>query len=205
MKSDYTIRLETENDYREVENLTREAFWNVYRPGCLEHYVLHKFRNRADFIRQLSFVLVKNGKIIGHIMYAHAKIKSDNGKLIPVMTFGPFSIHPEEQGKGYGGILLQYSIIEAKKLGAKAVAITGNIDFYKKYGFIAAKNKGIFYEDDSEADYFLIKELQEGFLDNISGGTYKDPDGYFVDENEAELFDKTFGFKEKARTDTQLF
>ena len=132
MKIDYTIRLEKENDYREVENLTREAFWNVYRPGCLEHYVLHKFRDRADFVHQLSFVLEKNGKIIGHIMYAHSQIQCDNGDIIPIMTFGPLSILPEERGKGYGTMLLQYSMDKAKELEVKALAITGNINFYKK-------------------------------------------------------------------------
>ena len=204
MKIDYTIRLETENDYRAVENLTREAFWNVYRPGCLEHYVLHKFRDRADFVHQLSFVLEKNGKIIGHIMYAHSQIQCDNGEIIPIMTFGPLSILPEEQGKDYGTILLQYSMDKAKELEVKALAITGNINFYKKSGFVIAKNKGVRYADDLDAEYFLIKELQNGFLENISG-TYKDPDGYFVDEEEVENFDKTFPYKEKLKTDTQLF
>lgn len=204
-KSDYTIRLEQENDYREVENLTREAFWNVYRPGCLEHYVLHQFRSRADFIRSLSFVLEKDGKIIGHVMYAHAEISCPSGDVLPIVTFGPFSILPKEQGKGYGTALLQYSMEEAKRSGASAIAITGNADFYKKSGFVIAKNVGVRYADDVDADYFLIKELQSGFLASIQNGTYKDPDGYFVDEKEAELFDKTFPYKEKLKTNTQIF
>lgn len=205
MKIDYTIRLETEKDYREVENLTREAFWNVYREGCLEHYVLHKFRTRADFIPQLSFVLEKNGKIIGHIMYAHAKIDCSDGTCLPIMTFGPFSILPKEQHNGYGTALLQYSMNKAALLGADALAITGNYDFYKKSDFVIAKNFGLHYFDDFNADYFLIKPLQDGFLQKINGCTYKDPDGYFVDELQAELFDKTFPPKQKLKTNTQLF
>ena len=203
MKLDYTIRLETKNDYREVEALTREAFWNVYRPGCLEHFVLHKFRERADFIRQLSFVMEQNGKIIGHIMYAHSTILCDDGRKIPIMTFGPFSILPEKQGKGYGTALLCYSIEKAKELGAKALAITGNIAFYSKSGFVMGKTKNILYADDPAAEYFLVKELDENFFSGISG-TYNDPDGYFVDEVEAEAFDKNFPYKEKQTLDGQL-
>lgn len=205
MKIDYTIRLETEKDYREVENLTREAFWNVYREGCLEHYVLHEFRTRADFIPQLSFVLEKDGKIIGHIMYARAKINCPDGTVLSVMTFGPFSILPKEQNKGYGTALLHYSMNKAKQSGAKALAITGNFDFYKKSGFVIAKNFGLHYADDFDADYFLIKPLQNGFLQRLKGCTYKDPDGYFVDEKQAELFDKNFPPKQKLKTNTQLF
>ena len=197
------IRLEQPEDYREVENLTREAFWNVYRPGCLEHFVLHKFRDRADFIRQLSFVMEQNGKIIGHIMYARSAILCDDGRKLPIMTFGPFSILPAKQGKGYGTALLHHSIEKAKALGAKALAITGNIAFYGKSGFVVGKTKNIRYADDPAAEYFLVKELEQGFLDDISG-TYKDPDGYFVDEAEAEAFDKGFPYKEKLILDGQL-
>nr|MDD6336651.1 acetyltransferase [bacterium] len=63
----YIIRKETPADYRTVENLTREAFWNVYRPGCLEHYVLHLFRDRDDFVPELDFVMEVEGNIIGHV------------------------------------------------------------------------------------------------------------------------------------------
>ncbi len=64
-----TIRLETEKDYRAVEELTREAFWNVYKPGADEHYYVNQMRNHPDFIPELAFVLEKDGKIIGNIMY----------------------------------------------------------------------------------------------------------------------------------------
>lgn len=205
MEIDYTIRLEQESDYRETENLTREAFWNVYRPGCVEHYVLHKFRDRADFIRKLSFVMEKDGKLIGHIMYADSKIECGDGNSVPIVTFGPFSILPKEQGKGYGTALLRYSMDRSAQLGAGAIAITGNADFYRKSGFVIAKNIGIRYADDFDADYFLIRELQDGFLAKCANGVYRDPDGYFVDENDAEIFDRTFPHKEKLKTDTQLF
>ena len=113
-QNDYIIRLETPADYRKVENLTREAFWNVYRPGCLEHYILHTYRDREDFVNELDFVMEKSGELIGHIMYVRAKIQSDDGREIPMMTFGPISIIPKYQRKGLGKALLDYSMDRAK-------------------------------------------------------------------------------------------
>lgn len=207
MKNDYCIRLETKADYREVENLTREAFWNVYRPGCTEHFVLHQFRDREDFVPELDLVMEKGGKIIGHVMYVRSAITADDGKTIPMMTFGPISIAPEYKRQGYGTILLQYSMDKAKALGAGALAITGNIDFYGKSGFVVASTKGIHYYAEprsEEVPYFLIKELKSGFLDGITG-SYKDPEGYFVDDADAEAFDEQFPPKKKEKLPGQIF
>lgn len=201
------IRLETPADYREVENLTREAFWNVYRPGCLEHYVLHTFRGKSEFIPGLDFVMELDGKIIGHIMYVHSEIRSDDGEIFPIMTFGPISIHPDYQRQGYGKILLDYSMEKAKNLGAKALCIEGNINFYGKSGFVVASTKGIHYyaePREEEVPYFLVKELEPGFLDKITG-TYHTPAGYFIDENEAEKFDLNFPPKQKLKLPGQIF
>lgn len=201
------IRLETPADYREVENLTREAFWNVYRPGCLEHYVLHTFRGKSEFIPGLDFVMELDGKIIGHIMYVHSEIRSDDGEIFPIMTFGPISIHPDYQRQGYGKILLDYSMEKAKNLGAKALCIEGNIDFYGKSGFVVASTKGIHYyaePREEEVPYFLVKELEPGFLDKITG-TYHTPAGYFIDESEAEKFDLNFPPKQKLKLPGQIF
>lgn len=201
------IRLETPADYREVENLTREAFWNVYRPGCLEHYVLHTFRGKSEFIPDLDFVMELDGKIIGHIMYVHSELRSDDGEIFPIMTFGPISIHPDYQRQGYGKILLDYSMEKAKNLGAKALCIEGNINFYGKSGFVVASTKGIHYyaePREEEVPYFLVKELEPGFLDKITG-TYHTPAGYFIDENEAEKFDLNFPPKQKLELPGQIF
>lgn len=200
----YIIRNETPADYREVENLTREAFWNVYRPGCLEHYVLHEFRNRGDFVPELDLVMEVDRELAGHVMYARSAIRTDDGRTVPIMTFGPISIAPRLKRRGYGTILLRRSMELARETGAGALAITGNIGFYGKSGFVVAKTKDVRYEDDPEADYFLIAELEPGFLDGISG-TYKDPEGYFVDEGEAEAFDAGFPPKEKLKLPGQLF
>ena len=198
------IRNETENDFRAVENLTREAFWNVYRPGCLEHFVLHEFRNAPAFVPELDLVMELDGVLIGHVMYVRSAIRKDNGEALPVMTFGPISIAPAYQRHGFGSILLQESMRRAKAMGAGALAITGNIGFYGKSGFVVAKTKGVRYADDPDADYFLIAELTPGFLSGVSG-KYKDPDGYFVSEEAAEAFDAQFAPKEKLKLPGQLF
>ena len=161
------IRNETPADYRAVENLTRESFWNVYRPGCTEHYVLHCYRSAPDFVPELDFVMEKDGELMGHVMYSRSEITTSGGKAIPIMTFGPISIAPGYKRQGYGKRLLDYSMEKARDMGAKALAITGNIDFYGKSGFVVASTKGIRYADadpdDTVVPYFLIKELETGF------------------------------------------
>ncbi len=201
------IRNETKEDYRKVENLTREAFWNIYRPGCTEHYVLHCYRDDPAFVPELDFVMEFNGESIGQVIYVRSKIDCDDGRKVPIMTFGPIGIAPKYKRRGYGKRLLDYSMEKAREMGVGALVITGNILFYGKSGFVPAKTKGVRYADDPEADYLLIKELIPGFLDGISG-TYKDPDGYFVCEKNPEDFERfeaTFPKKEKKKLPGQLF
>lgn len=201
------IRNEKKEDYRAVENLIRESFWNVYRPGCLEHYVIHKLRDDVDFIPELSFVMELDGEIIGQNMFMKANIKADDGRDVPIMTMGPICIAPEFKGKGYGKILLDYSLERAREYGCQALCFEGNINFYGKSGFTFASNFGIRYHglpDGEDASFFLCKELEEGYLDGVTG-EYAPPQGYFVDENEAEEFDKNFPKKEKLRLPGQLF
>ena len=203
----YTIRWEEEKEYREVENLVREAFWNVYRPGCLEHYVLHQLRSDPAFVPELDFVMEKDGQLIGQNMFMRAVIKTDDGRDIPIMTMGPICIAPEYKRKGYGKILLDYSLEKAAELGAGALCFEGNIDFYGKSGFDYARKFGIRYHDLPEGaddSFFLCKELKPGYLDGITG-EYAPPQGYLVDEAEAEAFDGAFPFKEKQKLPGQLF
>lgn len=207
LNDNITIRLEKEADYRNTENLTREAFWNVYRPGCTEHYVLHCYRDDPAFVPELDFVMELNGELIGQVIYVRSEIECDDGRSVPIMTFGPIGIAPAYKRQGYGKRLLDYSMEQAKKMGAGALAITGNILFYGKSGFVTAKRKGVRYADDPNADYFLIKELTPGFLNGISG-TYKDPEGYFVCEKDPaafERFEAEFPEKQKLKLPGQLF
>ena len=206
-KNDYIIRLERKEEQREVETLIREAFWNVYRPGCLEHYVINQLRSDEAFVPELNFVMEKDGQIIGQNMFMHAEIKADDGRTVPIMTMGPICIAPELKRQGYGKILLDYSLEKAAELGCGAVCFEGNIDFYGKSGFTYASEFGIRYDglpEGADASFFLCKELTPGFLDGITG-VYGPPKGYFVDEAAAEEFDRQFAPKEKLRLPGQLF
>ena len=209
IKNDCVIRLEKEKDYRRVENLIRESFWNIYRPGCYEHYVIHVLRNDPDFINELDFVMEikETGKLIGQNMFMKTIIKSDDGKDIPVLTMGPICIAPEFKRKGYGKNLLDYSLEKAADLGFGAVLFEGNIDFYGKSGFDYSSKFGIKYHDlpeDSDSSFFLCKELIPGYLDDVTG-TYFTPQGYYVDDAEVEEFDKNFPPKIKLKLPGQLF
>ena len=206
-KNDYIIRLERREEYRKVENLVREAFWNVYRPGCLEHYVLNQLRDDEAFVPELDFVMEKSGQLIGQNMFMRANIKADDDREIPIMTMGPICIAPELKRKGYGKILLDYSLEKAAVLGCGAVCFEGNIDFYGKSGFTLASNFGIRYHglpEGEDASFFLCKELVPGYLNGITG-EYATPRGYFVNEDEAEAFDKSFPYKKKEKLPGQLF
>ena len=206
------IRLEQPKDYREVENLTREAFWNVYRPGCTEHFVLNQYRTNPDFIPGLDFVMEDGDQIIGHVMFSKAELVLDDGRHVPSWTFGPISIHPDYKRKGYGLKLLQYALEKAREMGVGFICMEGNIDFYKHAGFCLASKFNIHYQDfpkDAEVPFFLAQELIPGWLkeNGITEATYCPPKGYFVaDENpEAfEAYEATFPKKVKLRLPGQL-
>lgn len=204
LNKDFNVRLEEQKDYFETENLVREAFWNVYRPGCSEHFVLHVLRDCPDFIGDLDFVMEKDGKLIGQVVFVKSHIDMGNGEKKEIATFGPISIAPEYKRQGYGSALLDYAMEKAAKLNVGALAICGNESFYGTLGFEKAKNFGILYEDDPTADYFLIKELKKGFLSGING-TYHDPQEYFVNDADVEEFDKKFPPKQKLKLPGQLF
>ena len=206
-KNDYIIRLERKEEHREVENLVREAFWNVYRPGCMEHYLIHQLRHDPDFVPELDFVMEKDGRLIGQNVFVRAEIRADDGRIIPIMTMGPICICNELKRKGYGKILLDYSIQKAKELGCGALCFEGNIDFYGKSGFTYAGNFGLRYRglpEGEDASFFLCRELIPGYLDGVTG-EYGPPEGYYVDEAEAEVFDKEFPTKEKLVLPGQIF
>ena len=198
------IRLEQPQDWREVENLTREAFWNVYRPGCTEHYVLNQYRNTPDFIPELDFVMEENGRIIGHVMFSKAEIALDDGTVFPSWTFGPISIHPDYKRKGYGLKLLQYALEKAKAMSIGLLQMEGNINFYKHAGFVLASKLRIHYHAEpreSKVPYFLAQELIPGYWGDREG-TYCPPKGYFVADEHPEAFEAfeaTFPHKEKLR------
>ena len=207
-----TIRLEKPEDYRAVEDLTREAFWNVYRPGCTEHYVLHCYRDNPDFIPDLDFVMEENGRLIGHVMFSRAELVLNDGSRKPSWTFGPISIHPDYKRKGYGLKLLRHALGKARENGVGFLCMEGNIGFYKHAGFDLASKFGIHYHDmpqDEEVPFFLAQELIPGWLksNGIDEAFYCPPKGYFVANENPEAFNNyeaTFPHKEKLRLPGQL-
>ena len=206
-KNDYTIRLERSEEHRDVEALVREAFWNVYRPGCCEHYVIHVLRDDPAFVKELDFVMEQDGRLIGQNMFMKTVIEADDGRVVPVLTMGPIGILPELKRQGYGKALLDYSLEKATELGFGAVLFEGNIDFYGKSGFDYASKFGIRYHDlpeDADASFFLCKELVPGYLDGVTG-VYQTPQGYYVDDTDVDAFDKAFPPKEKLKLPGQIF
>lgn len=207
LNEDYIIRAERAEEYREVENLVRESFWNVYRPGCSEHFVIHVLRDDPAFVKELDFVMEQDGRLIGQNMFMKTVINSDDGKDVPVLTMGPICIMPDLKRKGYGKKLLDYSLEQAAKLGFGAVLFEGNIDFYGKSGFDFARKFGIRYHDLPEGaddSFFLCKELIPGYLDGVTG-VYQTPQGYYVKDEDVDEFDKNFPPKEKLKLPGQLF
>ena len=204
---DYIIRLEEKKDHREVENLIRESFWNVYRPGCSEHYVIHVLRDDPAFVKELDFVMEQDSRLIGQNMFMKTVIEADDGRVIPVLTMGPICITPELKRQGYGKALLDYSLEKAAELGFGAVLFEGNIGFYGKCGFDYASKFGIRYHDlpeGADSSFFLCRELIPGYLDGITG-VYQTPKGYYVSDADVEEYDKDFPKKEKLKLPGQIF
>lgn len=207
MNDNITIRLEKKEDYRAVENLIRESFWNVYRPGCSEHYVIHVLRDDPDFVKELDFVMEKDGLLIGQNMFMRAVINGDDGRDIPVLAMGPICITPELKRKGYGKMLLDYCLEKAAGLGFGAVLFEGNIAFYSKCGFDYASKFDIRYHDlpeGADSSFFLCRELKPGYLDGITG-VYQTPKGYYVSDEDVEKFDALFPPKKKLKLPGQIF
>ena len=206
-KNNIAFRLERKEEYRQVEALVRESFWNVYRPGCVEHYLLHLLRGHSDFVPELDIVMLEDGKIIGQNVFVKTVIRADDGRNIPIMTMGPVCVANELKRQGYGKMLLDYSLVKAAEAGCGALCFEGNIDFYGKSGFSFAENFGIRYHglpEGADASFFLCRELIDGYLDGITG-EYATPYAYLIDETEAEAFDKSFPYKEKLKLPGQIF
>lgn len=190
------IRLETRDDYIEVEELTREAFWNLYTPGCDEHYLCHILRDHEDFIQELDYVAEIDGKIIASIMYTKSFLFSDDLNKVQIVSFGPLCVHPEYQRKGIGTALIEKTKMIIAKMNIPAIVIYGDPHNYCKHGF---KN-GIDYQvSNMDEEYplgLLVLELQPGFFGQKK---WKVKQSYVFqfDHEEAVEFDKKFEEKEK--------
>nr|WP_314461251.1 N-acetyltransferase [uncultured Clostridium sp.] len=195
-KENYSIRNEQAEDLWEVENLTRKAFWNLNVPGCNEHYLVHVMRNHPDFIPELDFILEKDSRIIGNIMYTKAKLVDEEKREKQILTFGPLSVLPEFQRKGYGKALLEYSFEKAKEMSYDVIVIFGNPDNYVSRGFKSCKKFDICIKADFYPAAMLVKELTEGCLDKRKW-RYIESEVYQMDEKAMEQFDMNFEKMEK--------
>ena len=182
------IRNERESDYKNVEDITRKAFYNVYVPGCMEHYLVHIMRGHEDFIPELDFVIEVDGQIVGNIMYTKAKLTDEGGTEKEIVTFGPVSILPKYQRKGYGKMLIEHSLKRAAELGYEAVVIMGSPANYVGSGFQCCRKYNICVEKEKYPAAMLVKELKPGALDGKLW-FYSDSPVMNVDEREAQAFD----------------
>ncbi|SBV93076.1 putative acetyltransferase [uncultured Eubacteriales bacterium] len=191
-----TIRNEQETDYERVEELTRKAFWNLYIPGCIEHYLVHVMRSHKDFLPELDLVIEVNNQIIGNIMYTKTKLIDESGEEKDILTFGPVCILPEYQRKGYGKALMEYSFEQAAALDYDAIVIFGNPNNYVSRGFKSCKKYNVCLENGTYPAAMMVKELKQGVLDGRKWIYYQSP-VFEIDEKDAERFDEGLESLEK--------
>lgn len=197
------IRNEEKKDYRRVEEIAREAFWNLYFPGAHEHYIIHNLRGHKDFIKELTFVIEVDGKVEGAIFYTHSKIIGNNGIEHETISFGPVFISPEYFRKGLGRRLITHSIEEAKRMGYSAITTLGYPYHYKPYGFLGGKKYGISMPDMNYYTGLLVLPLYERALSGISGYV-EFSENLEATSDEVEEFDKNFPYKEKKIQESQI-
>jgi len=195
---DKTIRIrnEEENDYETVEAITRKAFWNLYIPGCNEHYLVHVMRSHGDFLPELDLVIEEDDRIVGNIMYTKAKLIDESGDEKEILTFGPVCIVPEYQRKGYGKRLMEYSFEKAAALGYDVIVIFGNPNNYVSRGFKSCKKYNVCLEDGTFPSPMMVKELKQDVLDGRKWIYVQSP-VFEVDEQEAARFDEGLESMEK--------
>ena len=195
------IRNEKEKDYRTVEKLTREAFWNLYVPGCSEHFILHNLRNSSDFIPELDFVAEREGQVVGQIVYSRGIVQNQTGEN-EVISFGPLSVLPAFQRQGIGSALITHSIKVARTMGHLAICIYGDPRYYSRFGFRCAEKYEIKTSDDKYAVALQVLELKHTALSGISG-KFLESKAFQCDTQKFAEYDATFPYKEKAKKESQ--
>lgn len=190
------IKNEEEKDFDRVEEITRKAFWNLYVPGCDEHYLVHIMRSHKDFLPKLDFVIEADNQIIGNIMYTKAKLIDESGEEKDILTFGPVCILPEYQRMGYGKKLIEYSFEQAVALGYDVIVIYGNPNNYVSLGFKSCKKYNVCIENDTYPSAMMVKELKPDILDGRKW-IYYQSSVFEMDEHEARRFDDGLEILEK--------
>lgn len=217
-----TIRLEEEKDYLKVENLVRDSFWNVYRPGAYEHYIVHNLRDDSSFIKDLAYIIEENDEIIGHINYSNGrlnlykenrygvyiKVSEGSGKAT---VLGPIAIDSKYQSNGYGSKLIRHTLKLAEDMNIPFIFVIGDEEYYSRFGFESASKYNIYLEEtdtEDENPFFMIKILNgnENTLKNLDydKGIFYNPEVFDVDEKMVDEFDENFEYKEKKVLEGQL-
>jgi predicted N-acetyltransferase YhbS len=197
------IRTTAKDDFKSTENLTRETFWNLYNPGCSEHFILHKLRESKCYVEELDLIAINEGKIIGHIISTKAKVIDDKGNEHNVLCVGPFAVTPNLQGKGIGAKLIKQSITKAHEMGFSGMILFGNPNYYRRFGFVNAQQFGITTKEGRNFDPFMALELGENGFTNIKGAFFED-NAFEFTEPELDEFDKQFPPKEKGKPKIDL-
>ncbi len=199
------IRLENEDDYSEVEELVRNSFWNVYRPGAFEHYIVHELRDDESFVNDLAYVIEDDNQIIGHINYSKGFIEYENEKIDAVIL-GPIAVHIDYQNQGFGSELIEYTLDLAKKENIPFILVVGDEDYYRRFGFVSASKHDLYLEGtdtSQECPFFMIKIFDESRLKKEKG-IFHNPDVFDVAQDDVDEFDKRFDYKEKKVLESQL-
>lgn len=193
----------TEKDFFKTEYITRESFWNIYKPGCDEHLILHNIRKSKAYISKLDLIAVFENEIIGHIISTKAKVLDSQNNENEILCVGPLSVLPELQKKGIGSKLMYESIKVAKEIGYHGMILFGNPEYYHRFGFKNAQEYLITTKDDQNFEPFMALELHENGLKNIKGKFFED-NTFVTQADELIEFEKQFPYKEKLITETQL-
>ena len=205
MENGYVYRLETPSDWRAAEALTREAFWNVYRRGCDEHYIVHRLRKSPYVVETLNYVCTDGDRLCGHIFYTRTQVAADDGQVFPVLSFGPLSVAPAHQRRGIGSHLVRMTLEKAAGLGFPGVLITGNPDYYHRFGFRPASDFHIAAEDGSSFPALMACELGEGRLNGVRGRLHFCREFTEIDPEEVLRFDAQFPPRERLKLPGQIF
>jgi len=197
MSKQFVIRLESEKDHRQVEYVIREAFWNVYKPGCDEHYMAHIMRRHPDFVPELDFVLELDGQVIGSVMYSRCKLMDEAGNVKNILSFGPIAVLPEYQRQGGSRLLLEYSFAKAKELGYDCIVIFGNPENYVGRGFVSCKRHNVCLSGGIFPASLLVKTLTDNALDGRCWYFHENDISSLLYPDKVQEFDETFEAKEK--------
>ena len=197
-----TIRREAAADRQTVEDVTRRAFYNLYIPGCVEHYLVRVMRDHEDFIPELDLVAELDGQVVGNIMYTKAKLADEQGSVKDILTFGPLCVAPEHQRKGIGKRLMEHSFQKAAELGYDAVVIFGSPANYVSSGFQSCKRFNVSVEGGKFPSAMMVRELRPGALDGRRW-VYQDSPVMAIDEAEARRYDDSLEPMEKRHLPSQ--